>query len=224
MNDEPLYIFIDESGTFDFSATGSRYFVLNASVTEDPSQGAHRLLLWRHHILTCDPAILRSRRIRDCTHFHCTEDAQYTRDGVFNIISQLSFESHGVILQKNKANPSIRSPEQIYRLAFAGLIKGIIRRKTNAKNLQIFAAEIQMKTKKAAFLAALKGALAAEKGVRYQIHLHSTQSHHMLQVSDYVCWAVARKWESEDERSFNLIASKVKNQFDYFRGGRTVYY
>lgn len=220
-----IYVFIDESGNFDFSSGGTQYFILNAVVTDDPAQGAHRLLEWRHHILTCDASILKVRRPRDCTHFHCTEDAQYTRDGVFDIIGTLSFESHGVMLQKNKANPAIQNAHDIYKYAFSGLVKGIVRRKSPISNMQIFAAQLQIKPKKSTpILSALKSALASEKGLKYQIHFHPTTSHHMLQVSDYVCWAVARKWEQSDTRSYKLISSKVVNEFDYFRKGTSTYY
>jgi hypothetical protein len=109
-----LYLFIDESGNFDFSAKGSRYFILTGVTTNNPAEGAHRLLEWRHHVLSCDGETLKSKRPRDCTHFHCTEDAQYTRDGVFKIIETLSVDAYSVIVQKNKTHPKRQSPEGLY--------------------------------------------------------------------------------------------------------------
>lgn len=165
-----LYVFIDESGNFDFSSNGSRYFVLNATLTDDPVQGAEQLLQWRHHILTCDNSVLKVKRARDCTHFHCTEDAQYTRDGVFKVIAGLNFESHGVILQKNKTHPTIQTPHDLYQRAFSGLLKGIVRRKGNSRRFQVFAAQLRLKPKKSPILAALKAALASERSLQYQFH------------------------------------------------------
>jgi hypothetical protein len=128
------------------------------------------------------------------------------------------------MLQKNKANPSIQNPHDIYKLAFSGLIKGVMRRSPTLSDMQIFAAQLQIKPKKAVpILSALKGALAGEP-VKYHIHFHPTESHHMLQISDYVCWAVARKWERGDQRSFVHIAEKVVNEFDYFRKGTRHYF
>lgn len=219
-----LYVFIDESGNFDFSTGGSKYFVLNAIVTDDAVQGAHRLLDWRHHVLTCGPEILKSKRVRDYTHFHCTDDSQYVRGGVFKVVAALAFEAHAVIPQKNKTNPSIQTPHDLYQRAFGGLVKGVVRRKGVDARMHIFAAQLDVKPKRSAFLSALKGALAGEKGLRYQLHFHPTQSHHMLQVSDYVCWAISRKWEIGDKRSYALIRAKIVNEFDYFRVGSTLYY
>ena len=45
-----------------------------------------------------------------------------------------------------------------------------------------------------------------------------------LQVADYCCWALARKWEQGDERSYALIQDKIRSEFDVFRSGRTLYY
>lgn len=43
-NSETLYIFIDESGNFDFSPGGTKYFVLTAFVTFNPVEERDTLL------------------------------------------------------------------------------------------------------------------------------------------------------------------------------------
>ena len=45
-----------------------------------------------------------------------------------------------------------------------------------------------------------------------------------LQVADYCCWALSRKWEQGDERSYALIQNKIRSEFDVFRSGRRLYY
>jgi hypothetical protein len=220
----PVYVFIDESGNFDFTSSGTRLFIMTAVVVSDPTQGSNELLKWRHHILTCDAKTLKTRNTRDCTHFHCTEDSQYARDGVFSIVAAMNFEAYAVIIEKRKVNPSIRPAHALYEKAFRGLVLGFLRRNAKVSEAHIFAAELKTQKKKSAFLGALKGTLAGEKGLRYQIHLHPTQSHHMLQVSDYVCWAIARKHELKDDRSYRLIKANVKSEFDLFRRGTTIFY
>lgn len=203
---------------------GRSIFTLNAVVTDDPVQGSHRLLRVKHHILGCDRTVLKTRRIRDCTYFHCSEDAQYTRDRVFDVIANLSFEVHAVVLQKNKTNPTIQNAHDLYRRAFSGLVKGLVRRKGTQRFLRVFVAELDLARRKSAVLSSLKGALAGEGSLQYEIYVHPAQTHHMLQVSDYVCWAVARKWEKDDLRSYALVKPKIVNEFDYFRKGVTLYH
>ena len=45
-----------------------------------------------------------------------------------------------------------------------------------------------------------------------------------LQIADYCCWAIQRKWESGDDRSYVLIKDKIQSDFNAFARGKTVYY
>ena len=45
-----------------------------------------------------------------------------------------------------------------------------------------------------------------------------------LQVADYCCWAIHRKWERSDARSYELVKDKIRSEYDIFRGGNTLYY
>lgn len=42
--------------------------------------------------------------------------------------------------------------------------------------------------------------------------------------ADFCCWAIQRKWERGDERSYVLIRNKVRSEFEPFRRGQTLYY
>jgi hypothetical protein len=46
----------------------------------------------------------------------------------------------------------------------------------------------------------------------------------MLQVADYCCSAIAKKWKDGDSRSYEKIKPAVRTESDVFRGGRTVSY
>lgn len=39
-----------------------------------------------------------------------------------------------------------------------------------------------------------------------------------LQIADYCSWAIQRKWERGDERSYVLIKDKIQSEFQFFRG------
>jgi hypothetical protein len=222
-----LYVFVDESGNFDFSPTGSLYFVMSAVVTSDPIQGVDLLLKWRHHVLAgADGHPQAVSKPRDCTHFHCSEDEQYTRNGVFSIIEKLDVSVYSVIVQKNKAKPSIRTQDIFYQRTFKALVPYILRRNEQSDPVHVFVSQIGLKSKRSAMVASLKEALNAGKGGfrHYYLHFHPNHSHHMLQVSDYVCWAIARKWERNDDRSHATVAGKIATEFDLFSRGTRTYY
>jgi len=45
-----------------------------------------------------------------------------------------------------------------------------------------------------------------------------------LQVADYCVWAIQRKWERDDSRSYDLIKDKIESEFDVWSIGSTHYY
>jgi hypothetical protein len=61
-------------------------------------------------------------------------------------------------------------------------------------------------------------------GVTYSVLHHDSKSNFGLQIADYLTWAVYRKWDRNDSRSYDLIRKFVQSEFDIFRTGTTYYY
>lgn len=226
MAERPLYLFMDESGSFDFRPGTSKYFVLTAIVTADPTQGVERLLRLRHHMLGLDPATLGVRKPHDYSQFHCAMDPQNVRDSIFKIIGSMTYGAHCIVAEKCKANPVIQSPEVFYNKVFRGLVRGIVVRDRTiaARQFQVFSSAFKVRAqRKDAFIAGMRATLD-DLGIMHRVHIHPALSHHMLQVADYVGWAVARKWEHGDTRSYNKVRCSIHMEFPIFRGGDTRYY
>jgi len=51
MKNKTLYLFIDESGNFDFSSGGTKYFILTALSTTNPYSVGSSLLELRYQLL-----------------------------------------------------------------------------------------------------------------------------------------------------------------------------
>jgi len=60
--------------------------------------------------------------------------------------------------------------------------------------------------------------------VEHRLLHHQSRSDLNLQVVDYVNWAVFRKWESGDFRSYALVVSAIRGETDLFARGDCVYY
>src|ERR1041384_406166 len=45
-----------------------------------------------------------------------------------------------------------------------------------------------------------------------------------LQLTDYCVWAVQRKFERNDDRSYRLIEAKIESEFEPFKSSSTSYY
>lgn len=100
-----LYLFIDESGNFDFSPNGTKFFVLTVLSTMNPFDIGSPLLKLRYDLL---PNYACGTSMEEQGYFHASEDAQEVRNNVFSIISKMdhSMRVDSIIAQKNKANPT----------------------------------------------------------------------------------------------------------------------
>lgn len=232
-----LFIFIDESGNFDFSQKGTKYFVLTSISTFIPLEKRISFLSLRYSLL---------KEGFDLEFFHATEDKQFVRDKVFNLISYLSdFEIDSIVVQKNKTNhmlyleiePSQKKgdldlkkvEEKFYKQISETLLQYIIRRyfqikKTNIEKVVIVFGAVFNKRKHEYITKYLKQYLKRNFNKVPYIYFHRSNSDVNCQIADYCGWAIYVKWERNEKRPYNLISDKIKSEFDIFKEGETIYY
>ncbi len=51
-------------------------------------------------------------------------------------------------------------------------------------------------------------------GMNYRVLHHQSRSHYGLQVADYCCWAVFRKWQRGESAWYDRIKPAVCNEFE----------
>lgn len=85
---------------------------------------------------------------------------------------------------------------------------------------------IPVKKKAQAIEKAIKVVLSAmlPAQVKYRVLHHASKSNFGLQVADYCNWAIYRKWEREDARSYDLIRARIRSEYDIFQRGTRHYY
>lgn len=215
-----LYVFVDESGEFNFSPKGSRYFVLSALSAFDIDPCVAELYRLKHRLIDDG---------HELEYFHAAEDRQVARDGVFDILGTCShFRVDAVVADKTRANPSIYAPEAFYPRLFRPLLGYVLRHQggTTPDRVVIFTDTIPVNRKREAILKGLKESLRAEIGRReFAILSHQSRSHPYLQMVDYCGWAVYVKWERGELRPFQRIRHAVRSEFDIFAyGDGTTYY
>lgn len=84
--------------------------------------------------------------------------------------------------------------------------------KSGIKNMIIFTDRSPIKRKRDIIEKALKINLkiCIPQNMQYCYILHhDAKSHHYLQIIDYCCWTVYRKWNNNNFRSYNLISDKI---------------
>ncbi|MGB7640107.1 MAG: DUF3800 domain-containing protein, partial [Terriglobales bacterium] len=234
MAEDVLFIFLDESGNFDFSANGSAYWSLTALCTMEPIAGRDEMISLLYELAAAGGG-------QEC--FHATEDLQSVRDQVFIRINKLpeNFEIHSVIAEKRKANPSTyqepyrkdgawqqrTNPERLYGIICRTLLKYIFRRPQyrKAKRIVVVLSSLFTNPRQRAIKQVLVEYLKAHTTAQFFIYFHATKADLNCQIADYCGWAIARKWERHDPRSHELIKHHIKSEFDIFAAGDgTKYY
>ncbi len=229
-----LYLFIDESGNFDFSTRGTKYFVLSCLATFEPVTQRDEFLSLRYKLLD---------RGMNQEYFHATEDAQAVRDGMFAILTRLknTFEIHSIIAQKNKANPTLYFEEhqkhgrlirrnigaRFYEVVCRTLLQYVFNRPAfkDAARIVVVLGAVFTSDKQSLVLRTLKRYLKEQCPIKsFEIYFHQAKADINCQIADYCGWAIAIRWEREEIRPYKLIADVVKSQYEIFKSGDREYY
>lgn len=214
------FVFADEAGCFKFEAGehASRYFILCTLRMEECGVGAELLDLRRH---------LMAKKQIDGEGFHCTTDKQAIRDEVFGVLKRHNFRVDSTLLEKRKALPRIRPDEPtFYKYAWYYHAKDLLPRRFKADdNVLISAAALDTAKGKAAFKSAFNEVIQQTgKHLEHSTVFHLAKTDPCLQAADYCAWAIQRKYERGDARSYDLIGDKISSEFDLWRFGKTLHY
>jgi hypothetical protein len=221
MPDRFLYIFLDESGNLDFSPSGTRYFILSSVAKERPFNAYKELTELKYDLVEMGIGI---------EYFHASEDTQAIRNLVFEIIKRniVGIRLDALVVEKAKTGPSLRAEERFYPEMIGYLLNYIL----NGFDLKqfteviIFTDRIPVLRKRNAVEKAVKMTLASKlpQGIKYCILHHESKSNLDLQVADYCNWAIYRKWDRADVRSYDLIQQVIQSEFEIFKTGVRKYY
>lgn len=219
--DRYLYIFLDEGGNLDFSPSGTKYFILTSISKERPFHAYREMTELKYDLVELGI---------DIEYFHASEDSQAVRNRVFDIIchNMAGIRIDTLVVEKRKTGLSLRASDRFYPKMLGYLLRYILEG-TNLKQFTeviVFTDRIPVNKKRNAVEKAVKMTLAKmlPKGCCYRILHHDSKSNFDLQIADYCNWAIYRKWDQHDKRSYDLIKSAVRSEFEIFDAGKNFYY
>lgn len=221
-----LYLFVDESGNFDFSLGGTKYFIMTSLSTTDPYSIASPLLQLRYNLL---PNYAGGKSFEDNGYFHAAEDAQAVRDAVFSTIMKngKNMRIDSVIAQKNKANPVFYSQHlDLYKKMGEVLLRYILVRANwgNYNHIVLVFSSLFDRKKRGILKQAFKSIIKNLSSKPYSLYFHDSKFDFCNQAVDYFGWGIYRKWESSDRRSYNPVKKLITSEFEIFARGKTKYY
>ena len=215
-----LYLFSDEAGCFTFNRNPnvSRYFIL-CTVTTSSLALAEALFRLRHDLLR------EGLPVGD--FFHATTDSQVVRDRVYAEILKHEFKFQTTICEKSKAQPQVKeSKSRFYKYPwFYHFKNAICPHISNDDRLVVTAASIESKKEKATYISALQDVVRqSAPNIPWVVDFRPALACYLLQVADYCAWATQRLWERNDDRSYNLIASRQSYTYELWRHGTRHFY
>lgn len=218
--DNCTYIYFDEAGNFDFSPKGTAVFCMTCVVMRRPFSVHSPLLEVKYDALEGG---------LNLEYFHASEDKQPTRNQVFGAVTTHlgDLEAYSVIIRKNKTNPTLRDPAVLYRRTFEWLVKYACPRTIECESHVVAVTDqIPVHRHRAAIAKALKPYFKTHlpAGVTYDLFHHQSKSDLNLQIADYISWAIFKKWNSQDLRSYDLVRRCIRAEGDLFKDGDTTYY
>lgn len=169
--------------------------------------------------------LMAGEKLGDC--FHATTDSQATRDKVYECILGHEFRVQATICEKSKAQPQVRSSKaRFYKIPwFFHLKHGLSSHVDPTETLVVTAASIGSRKERASFTNGIDDVVGQNLiNANYLVDFKPAASDPWLQVADYCAWAIQRKWERGDSRSFDLISKRITYEYELWRHGSTHYY
>ena len=207
-----VFLYLDEAGNFDFSERGSRYYILTCVAMKRPFEHVAPLSSIKYDLIETRRV---PRHLTNYFEFHASEDPQSTRDLVFDCIeSHLSaFDIYCGIFDKRTIPIEVRDPQFLYASMFQWVMRQIsLHYAANASHVIVTTDTIPVKKRSSALRQTLKSSMndiIVPLGIDYELYHHSSESDINLQIADYCCWAIQRKWERGDDRSYKLIENAI---------------
>lgn len=213
-----LRVYLDESGNFDFTKNGTKYYIICAMSTFEtpPTKWETELYNLRQNIIAENP---------NFKWFHASEDTQVTRNKTFSVITKYleKFRIDSVIVEKCKTYPSLRTPEAFYPKMLGYLIRYILNnyRARSSHKITVILDRLPVKQKKNIIIKTIKTVFADDVAWNGELIVKECPSkdNFSLQLVDYITWAKRRKWEMGDLRSYQLVQSSIKTEFEIFKNG-----
>ena len=199
---DTLFMFIVESGNFDFSERGTRHFVMAGVIALAPLGTVNELQALRYRLLA---------QGQDIRQFHASEDRQAVRDEVFDIMPRLSdVNVHVVFGTKMNAGADLRNDAAFHALFGGSLVQFAVDSHAASEYRQIVVVFDQAltKSKQGVFHAAVKQQLKA-LGKPFHLYFQPMIADMNGQLADYVSWSKFVQLERGEGRPWAAVRQSL---------------
>lgn len=204
------YIFLDEAGNFDFSANGTRYFVLTSVGMSRPFSAFTAMDSYKYDCIEAGA---------DAEYFHCYNDRKTVRSAVFDLIASHldGIRIDFLVIEKTEIALSMQADTHFYPAMLGRLLNRIVPIELNTGNAEeviVITDTIPVNRRRRAVEKAVRTTLSGMlPHGKYRVLHHQSRSHYGLQIADYCCWAAFRRWQRGESAWYDRIKPAVRNEF-----------
>lgn len=206
-DNETLWLFLDESGNFDFTEKGTSYFIMTCLVAQRPFSACHDLMEAKYDFF--EKGITMKK-------FHATEDTDIVRQSVYGIIRNHleSFSAYSIYVDKGMLDESSKDAGVLYGDVFKWITEEVLSKEvtSSTKKIVMVTDDIPKEADRKKIAKPLKRLLsefARESGISTYLEHYPSESDFNLQIADYLCWAFMRS----EAKGMSWPFSKVESAF-----------
>lgn len=205
-----VYIFLDESGNLDFTSDGSKYFLLTSVSMKRPFNLLRLIDDYKHDFLESGKKL---------EFFHCTDDRYEVKSEVFEIIAKQvnDLRINCLIIEKAGTSLSFRDDTKFYPSLLKHLLNIVLLDELHigVQDVVVITDTLPSRRRNRKLVEKSVRMTLTNRlppGVSYQVLHHQSRSHYGLQVADYCCWALHKKWQMGTTSWYNKIQPAIRNE------------
>lgn len=198
------YVFIDESG--DLGRYGYRYFTLACLITADTKRLNRIIKKVRQRKL--------KKNIKELMEVKAAKSDERIRRYVLNEVKNTDCDIFLLVVDKNKVLSKLfEAQNRLYNYLCSLLMKQI-NIAENRLVLTIDKKHTNTALRKDFDVYIRRRLLESKPGLNLEVYQKTSESSNELQVTDFIAWAVNRKFNNNDDSYYAVIKSKIKNETD----------
>lgn len=208
-----LFMYLDESGNFDFSDKGTKYFMMTCVLTKRPFSTCHELLDLRYDLMENGV---------EASEFHACDDKPEIKSKVYNIISRKAdkYDAYVFYVDKSKLPENMQDAAVLYSSTFSWIVSKVYDEAhlENCSRVVVVTDELPKDAVKKEVSKPLKTSMKKtfqDRGIPYTLMHHRSESDLNLQVVDYICWAYKRFLCDGREWPYKVISNVFASFGDF---------
>lgn len=200
-----LYLYMDESGNFDFGEKGTKYFIMTCVVCRRPFTACHDLMNAKYDCFEQGIVIKK---------FHATDDNNETRKTVYGIIEKEKhkYSAYSIYIDKDNLRDDMKDAGKLYYQVFEWIINKVFESEIDSSVKKVIAVtdDLPKEAKKKQIAKPLKQFLKSKSkqfGIETWLEHYPSESDFNLQIADYACWAFMRLKSQGKDWPYRTIKS-----------------